>query len=311
MDEVTVRVPGTCGELIQGSIDGNDFLVSCPISLYSRMNVQIDESIHQIRINKYLPRTYQAVEFLLKEFGLQNMGIKINIESDLINAAGMASSTADISAALAAIMLLFKGEVDLDLLKKTAVSIEPSDGVFLDGLHIFNHRSGEQAEYLGEAPEIDILLFKEPGMVDSLKFNKNKKLSELNKCKEKRLEIALSILKKGIKEKNCQLIGRAATISSLAHQHILHKKTLKKLIEITADNEQVYGVNIAHSGTLIGIMTADDFRGKKLILELKEKLPELKYLNRVKMISGGIEMRINNGTSTWRKLNQRSRKKRV
>nr|WP_255666834.1 hypothetical protein [Halanaerobium polyolivorans] len=150
---------------------------------------------------------------------------------------------------------------------------------------------------------MDIILFKEPGRVDSLKFNKNEKLAVLNKSKEKKVKKALTILKKGIREQDCQLIGRAATISSLAHQHILPKKALEKLIEITADNKEIYGVNIAHSGTLIGIMVSSHFREKELILELKEKLPELKFLKKVKLISGGIEMRVDNGTSSWRKLN--------
>ncbi|RQD69618.1 MAG: GHMP kinase, partial [Halanaerobium sp. MSAO_Bac5] len=181
MHQVTVRVPGSCGELIQGSIDDKDFLVSCPIDLYSRVNVQFDQSIQRIKTNNYAPRTQKAGEYLLKALDLPEQGIKININSDLINAAGMASSTADIAASLAAIMILTKGAVDLNLLKEIAVKIEPSDSVFLEGLHIFNHRSGKEAEYLGEAPKMDILLFKEAGRVDSLKFNQNKKLQLLNK----------------------------------------------------------------------------------------------------------------------------------
>ena len=30
-----VKAPATCGELIQGAIDGQDFLVNCPIDLFS------------------------------------------------------------------------------------------------------------------------------------------------------------------------------------------------------------------------------------------------------------------------------------
>lgn len=30
-----VRAPGTCGEFLQGSIDGQPFLVTCPINRYS------------------------------------------------------------------------------------------------------------------------------------------------------------------------------------------------------------------------------------------------------------------------------------
>ena len=30
-----VRAPGTCGEFLQGSINGQSFLVTCPINRYS------------------------------------------------------------------------------------------------------------------------------------------------------------------------------------------------------------------------------------------------------------------------------------
>jgi L-threonine kinase len=33
------KAPGTCGEFVQGAIDGQDFLVNCPINLYSHATV--------------------------------------------------------------------------------------------------------------------------------------------------------------------------------------------------------------------------------------------------------------------------------
>ena len=33
------RAPATCGELVQGAIDGCDFLVNCPIDLYATASV--------------------------------------------------------------------------------------------------------------------------------------------------------------------------------------------------------------------------------------------------------------------------------
>lgn len=311
MCEITIRVPGSCGELVQGSIGGRDFLVSCPINLYSRVNIQFIQSKGKVEINRPAPRTLQAVEHLLKIFALEDKGLKINIDSDLIDGAGMASSTADIAAASAALMMLTEGKIDLELLKNTLVNIEPSDSVFLEGLQIFNHRSGEYTEKLGEAPEMAVLLFKEPGRVDSLEFNRNEKLAQLNRAKEKEIKEALRLLKKGIKEKNCRLIGRAATISSLAHQQILAKKNLEELIELSEDYQEIYGVNIAHSGTLIGIMTSKSFKKDEFTAKINEKFPELKFLREVELISGGIEMRVDNGRSAWRKLDQGSSRERI
>ena len=37
----TVRTPGTCGELVQGTRAGVAFHVTCPIDLYSTVTVQL------------------------------------------------------------------------------------------------------------------------------------------------------------------------------------------------------------------------------------------------------------------------------
>lgn len=37
--ELTVRVPGSCGELVQGWLRGEPFLVTCPIDRYTRVRV--------------------------------------------------------------------------------------------------------------------------------------------------------------------------------------------------------------------------------------------------------------------------------
>ena len=36
------QAPGTCGELVQGAIEGRDFLVNCPIALFSRATAHPD-----------------------------------------------------------------------------------------------------------------------------------------------------------------------------------------------------------------------------------------------------------------------------
>ena len=39
----TVRVPGVCGELVQGLSKNHPFLVACPIDFFSRVTVEIYE----------------------------------------------------------------------------------------------------------------------------------------------------------------------------------------------------------------------------------------------------------------------------
>ena len=41
----TALVPGTCGELVQGTLSGGNFLVTCPVNWFSRVTVAIQEDV--------------------------------------------------------------------------------------------------------------------------------------------------------------------------------------------------------------------------------------------------------------------------
>lgn len=36
---LSVKIPGSCGELVQGMIDDIPFLVTCPISMYTKASI--------------------------------------------------------------------------------------------------------------------------------------------------------------------------------------------------------------------------------------------------------------------------------
>lgn len=312
MQEVILRVPGSCGELVQGTINGQDFLISCPINLYTKVKAKLVDSKlgeNKVLINQKAPKTKAAVKKLLQLYNFKSK-VELEIDSELKAGIGMASSTADISAATAAVMFLIKGEIDFDLLKNICLSLEPTDSVFLEGIRFFDHRQGKKDFLLAEAPELDILIFKEKGIVDSINFNQTQKLEALNDLKSLEVKKALEFVIQGLKTKDKQLLAKGATISSLAHQNILFKKNLDKVLKLIQNKSEVYGLNIAHSGTLIGVLIAKNFKAKNLVERIK-KNTELEYLNRVQMISGGLERKIFNGrsTSTWRKIARNSSSK--
>lgn len=313
MQKVTVRVPGSCGELVQGSIAGQDFLISAPINLYTRITAALMDyqtTNKKIAISQPAPKAEAAARKVLDYYNYQQKSIKLELNSQLEQGVGMASSTADISAAAAAVMLLLNKKVDLKLLKKICLSIEPTDSVFLKGLRVFDHLQGKKDCFIAEAPEIDILIFKEKGKIDSLNFNKSKKLSALNNLKSKQVKKAVELVKKGLKNKDYSLLAKGSTLSAFAHQDILFKKNLTKLLEIINNRTNLYGLNIAHSGTLIGILTASSFSELEFNNLSKKiaKKTDLKYMQRVKFISGGIERMVFDGKSapTWRKIKENS-----
>ncbi|MGM9571485.1 MAG: GHMP kinase, partial [bacterium] len=75
----------------------------------------------------------------------------------------------------------------------------------------------------------------------------------LNQAKEGQVRAALDLVIRGIKEQNGQLLAKGSTLSALAHQSILSKPNLE---EILAEVLKLgaWGINIAHSGTVIGVL---------------------------------------------------------
>ena len=63
-----VRAPGTCGEFLQGSINGQSFLVTCPINRYSYAlsNVKHPFSQHYCALQPKSALARQLVQRLLE-----------------------------------------------------------------------------------------------------------------------------------------------------------------------------------------------------------------------------------------------------
>lgn len=287
--QATVKVPGSCGELVQGSIGGQNFLISCPINRYSRVTVYLDSAYQGVKVNRYAPKTVQALKKTLEFYRRSELGARVNISSELLVGKGMASSTADITGAVAAVMVALGYSIDIGLIKEIALEIEPTDGTFLAGLHLFDHREGKIERYLGEPPLLDILVFTEKGEVNSIDFNQRKDLAYLNSNKEGLVCQALEMVERGIRENDPLLLGKGATLSSRAHQAILYKKGLAAVLEMIAGEDTIFGVNIAHSGTLMGILVAKYYSGWDLISKISHTVPRIEYLGRVTMTAGGLE----------------------
>lgn len=280
-------VPGSCGELAQGIFNGSDILITCPISWYSK--IEIDFSRPDPVDEKQNYKSYQAVRALLAEYKLeQDFTLKIN--SQLPRGKGMASSSADIAAALAAAGSALALDVSAQEIREIALAIEPTDGVFLPGITAFDHIKGTVCEELGEPPKIRLAVFDFGGEVDTIAFNKRDDLTEMRLQKKDQFMEAYDLVKEGIATKNPVLIAKGATISALANQVILPKPDLEKIILI-GNTYGALGVNVAHSGTVAGIMFAADVADgafDSCMHKILSDCPQLKYLGSAELVSGGI-----------------------
>lgn len=280
---IKVKAPGSCGELVQGTINGVNFLITCPVDWYSEVSVTDNHW------NEIDPKTAAAVSKTCKYLKISG-NIGLTVESNLPVGKGMASSSADISAACQAAALAVAGrELTCDEIADIALSIEPTDGIFYPGIIMFDHVEGKIRRPLGTPPQIYIAVFDVGGQVDTLAFNNREDLAALNKAKEEQVIAAIDLVTQGIKTGDARLIGQGATLSAVANQAILYKPCLEQVIHISRDFGAV-GICAAHSGTVLGVMfSADDMSGKDAcIKEIGSHCLEVTYLKTVQLITGGL-----------------------
>lgn len=282
-----VRVPGSCGELLQGCLEGQPFLVTCPVDLYAEAVVL---SGHPGLRRGLGPKALMALEKTLAHFGVPSFPHGITLRSDLPQGKGMASSSADIAAVACAAAAALGKALAPDELARIAAQIEPTDGIFYEGVVAFRHRDGICREALGVAPSMRIAVFDCGGEVDTLCFNRRDDLAALQQEIAPEIASALALLRRGVAEKSPALIGEAATASARLNQRILYKPALEQLVAV-GERHGAVGVNAAHSGTVLGLLF--DARGEGLpdaVREARQRCPELTYLGDVRLISGGCEI---------------------
>ncbi len=290
--EVRARVPGSCGELVRGIKEGRNFHITCPVNLFSYVRASLDGISSQIDYSFVKPKSFQAMEKTLKFFHKEVLGVKIHIFSQVPMEKGMASSTADIVGTCASIATLSGERISSEEIARLALSIEPTDGVMFKGVVCFDHMEGKILEFLGKPPEMRILVVDSGGRVNTLEFHKRVDLAELYlEVQDQSLE-ALELVKRGIKKQDINLIGEGATVSALANQRILFKPELAQVISIAKAMGAV-GVNVAHSGTVMGVLLPPDFsQWETLKQNLQEGLNRKLIFYETSLIGGGWSIEV-------------------
>lgn len=249
----SARVPGTCGELVQGRLPGGpDFLITLPVNLWSEVHVALDRTSSAITV---MPpgkvKTRQAVRATLDRLGRPDLGARVVVASALPEGKGMASSTADIVAACRAAASALGQTLTPQDISSVARGIEPSDGVMHPGAVCYNHRRCELIEALGPLPPLTVLVVDFGGMVDTVYMNRTPRSYTLEEMYQ--IGTAYHLARTGIRQGDRRLIGQAATLSALINQRFLLKPLLPALIELAAEHG-AHGVCVAHSGTVAGLL---------------------------------------------------------
>ncbi|MGI5860127.1 MAG: GHMP kinase [Tepidanaerobacteraceae bacterium] len=246
--------PASCGEIVQGTIDDCNFLVTCPIALCTQVTVRLDgntnKSLECSELKHF--KTNQAVEKTLKYFGVEDLKAHVSINSNIPYAVGLSSSTADITAACLATAKALGKNISNDVIADIALSIEPSDGIMYPGVMLFDHIHGIWRKSLGQMPEMDVYIIDTGEQVDTKQFNNMKDLKQKNRKKEPEVKQALDLVLRAFGKGDVKLLGDAMKKSAAAHQSILFKPHLSDVIEL-GNQYSAVGVNVAHSGSVVGI----------------------------------------------------------
>ena len=280
--------PASCGEFVQGIVKDKEYLSSYAIDRYSI--VTLEEKVEDVKKGPLKAR--KAIEEVFKYFHLPKKELKhisIDINSEIPVSKGMASSTADIGATIKATLNLIGKNLDEYEISRIATRIEPTDSIYIKENTIFNPLDANVIKKLGVLDTGKVLIL-EPDETLSTKYIRKKE--NYNKLKNQNkyiIEYAFKLLEEGIKKKDLNLIGQACNISSIVNENIHKKRYLSEIMDISKEYG-AYGVNIAHSGTVLGILLGSDMNEEIIKAKLIDKKINKKYkkIYTANIIAGGL-----------------------
>jgi len=304
----TVLVPCTCGELVQGILDAEPFLVSCPIDRYSRVTVTLRDGgdPSDVEGGEAVPaqprrqkeckaggqadeppaKALQAARATLQLLGRGDTPFHLELHCPLSPSRGFGTSTADVVGAIAATAAAAGADLGPEQIAQLAVGVEPSDGTMFPGLALFDHRHARRSENLGPAPPLLVVVLEFAGVVDTLEFNAHLEMERL-RALEPEHRRAVDLLLRGLREGRPELIGRAATASARINQQLLPKPQLEAAIAL-GEMHGALGLCAAHSGTALGLLFSPDaYLPAAALLDSAARLPGLEAAWISGMVGGG------------------------
>lgn len=305
---VSLKMPLTCGEWVQGRLGGEDFLVSCPIDIFTSITLSCqkiegeDNRIKALRQEEdgewsYPEKAVKALENASFNMGLRGYFFELEINCPKPLEKGFATSSADVFGSIMALKKLFNLELSAEKFFKLGVEIEPSDSIGFPGLWKINHRGVKLKEnkkfspapiYLGGEVEGKVIVIDFGGKIETTSFNNDEGLNHLYEETSRESMQAYKYIRKGIKQKNLALMARGATLSALSHQRILPKRELGTVVE-SLGKIKALGLVVAHSGTLMGIIYPSHKTDFNEFYKWHHDMGRGKVLGEFNLRGGGVE----------------------
>jgi L-threonine kinase len=247
----TVRLPGTCGEWVQGALDGVPCLVSCAIDWWAGVTVTLNGAPGP-QIRPDAAKSAAALRLALAARDVPTAGATFRLDNPLPRGRGYASSTADVGGTIYAVGAALGRPFAPEEAARLAVQIEPSDSTIFPGPTLFAHRDASFWRPLPSLPALAVVILDPGGAVDTLAFNAADHTAALRRLAPIH-RAAFGRFEAGLAAGDPVEAARAATLSAIAHQAILPSALVEAARAAYAELGAL-GICRAHSGTLVGLI---------------------------------------------------------
>lgn len=285
--EIIAKAPASCGELVEGVLDGTPFLVTAPISMYAVATVSDQfTGVHGLG-----EKAEESLRRTLAHIGKDSLPFGIRLDSEIPQGKGMASSSADIAAVSYAAARALGRELTGREIMDIAIAIEPSDGIAFAGLSHVSHTTGELFGQYSNVPLLAVSIFDVGGTVDTIAYyqSKGNRGSQDAAYRQMLTTVGQAFRTEGDRQE--MLLGQAATASARLNQEHLEKPQLDAFIQ-SSQKKGALGVLVAHSGTVVGALWASELGASDVERRTQELAAEFdgnySYMQTARLISGGV-----------------------
>lgn len=281
------KCPASCGELIQGWILGGEKLVSCPVNWFSHVSVGDGVPSKHER-----PLMRQMLINVLQQLGIAAeaaKGLRIDFDSSIPLAKGMASSTADIAATAQATARHFGRNLDESTLATLCVKLEPTDSTLFRQLTLFDHQTAVTQAPNEWLPNMDILLLESPQRLNTADYHRRDRRQSLLE-QAATLSQSWALFSQAMQDHDHHQLGAATTLSACASQQLLPKPRFDELLTIVK-HSGIYGLNVAHSGSVVGLLfdaARHDVEQLCWLLQQRRIADDYPQQHRLRLIHGGV-----------------------
>lgn len=285
MQAITALAVAHHGEILQGVFSDaagqlHRGLVTLPfIPRYAIANVKWSNKKKAHIYPNTKKKALEAVKLLCADLGYSGSGFTITIKSNIPEGFGLGSSTADIVAALRGVGRFHGIPLKAAELFRLAVRAESaSDGTMFPGrARLVCQREGEVLQrFARRLPSFSLISFnaapQEP--VDTLDYQpayySSDEIAEFDELR--------NLVGRGIKNQDIAMIGEVATRSAIINNRYLPQPNFDTILDI-AHSSGALGIQVAHSGRMIGIMMPKNAnRSSDAVESIIGQLNELLFL---------------------------------